>query len=164
MADESSSEIDAIRRAHIAKQRAGDSAPAPVVQLAPGQLDISDVTLVYISDAEDIAISSLAVRTNMAAARFGEVLLFSDVPWAMPGTRYVRCPPLRSDISDDPVHAIGAAMCVLWYNVPKYVKTKHFLIAQWDSWIINPARWTPKFLAYDYIGGPWERKKNGKSI
>lgn len=125
------------------------------------KLPLEDVTLVYISDAEDIPVSTLAVQDNMRVANFGDVLLFSDVPWDMPGTTNIGIAPLRSDVGTDPVHAIGAAMCCLWYTVPKHITTKYALIAQWDSWIINPSRWTPDYLAYDYIGGPW-RRKDGK--
>jgi hypothetical protein len=128
-------------------------------------LDLEDVTLVYISDAEDIPISTLSVRENMRHANFGDVLLFSDVPWGgIRGAHHVRVAPLRSDIGPDPVHAIGTAMCCLWYVVPKYITTKFALIAQWDSWIINPQRWTEDFLAYDYIGGPWHKKRQGQNI
>ena len=135
------------------------------VDALDARLDLGDVTLVYITDAEDIPITNLSLRDNMDAARFGEVLLFSDSPWIVPGTRNLIWERMPGDGAQRE-RAIGAAMRVLWYNVPLHVKTKYFLVAQWDSWIINSARWTTEFLDYDYIGAPvadWA-KKNGRPI
>ena len=37
----------------------------------------------------------------------------------------------------------------------KYVSTSHFLIFQYDGYILNPDAWDNNFLKYDYIGAPW---------
>lgn len=37
----------------------------------------------------------------------------------------------------------------------KYISSKHFLIYQYDGFIINPEKWSKKFLEYDYIGAVW---------
>ena len=42
----------------------------------------------------------------------------------------------------------------------KYVETDHFLIFQWDGFILNPKAWTDDFLKYDYIGSPWKVYSN----
>jgi len=38
------------------------------------------------------------------------------------------------------------------------VQTKHCLVIQADGFVLNPNRWQPKFLEYDYIGAPWTEK------
>lgn len=39
-----------------------------------------------------------------------------------------------------------------------YVATSHYLVVQWDSWIVDPTAWTDDFLRFDYIGAPWWHK------
>ena len=41
------------------------------------------------------------------------------------------------------------------YSLYKYIKTSHILIVQWDGYIINPEKWDPNFLKYDYVGAPF---------
>jgi hypothetical protein len=110
------------------------------------KLSLPNVTLVCISCKADLELSSMAVNDCMEVAEFGDVILFSDAAWKLPNTRYVECPPLTN---------VGAAATALWYALPAYIKTSHFLAVQWDSWIINPDLWTPRFAEYDYIGAPW---------
>jgi hypothetical protein len=43
----------------------------------------------------------------------------------------------------------------LWYRVPHEVRTSHFLVVQWDGWVIDGTAWQQSFLDYDYIGAPW---------
>jgi hypothetical protein len=44
---------------------------------------------------------------------------------------------------------------ILWYDVPKTVKTSHFLVVQWDGWVLDAGNWNPNWLDRDYIGAPW---------
>ena len=44
---------------------------------------------------------------------------------------------------------------ILWFEVPQEVHTSHFLVIQWDGWVLNGAAWTDEFLSLDYIGAPW---------
>src|SRR5262249_57014048 len=44
----------------------------------------------------------------------------------------------------------------LWYELPQWLRTDHFLLIQWDGHPVNADAWTDEFLAYDYIGAPWQ--------
>ncbi len=44
---------------------------------------------------------------------------------------------------------------VLWYEVPEVVKTEHFLVIQWDGWVLDARVWENSWQEYDYIGAPW---------
>jgi hypothetical protein len=106
-------------------------------------LTLPDVTLVCIDGAYH-DLSALAMQTCLKHATFGDVMTFSDRPILREAANMM----CRINSLDD-------AMRVLWYTVPQVVKTSHFLVMQWDSWIINPQQWFNEFLAYDYIGAPW---------
>jgi hypothetical protein len=41
------------------------------------------------------------------------------------------------------------------YELYKYIDTEYCLIVQDDGYVINPDKWMPNFLDYDYIGAPW---------
>ena len=43
----------------------------------------------------------------------------------------------------------------LWYLVPQRITTSHFLVIQWDGWVVNGSKWKPVWLNCDYIGAPW---------
>ena len=40
-------------------------------------------------------------------------------------------------------------------QVHEHVTSDHFLVFQWDGFIINPHLWWDGFVEYDYIGAPW---------
>lgn len=37
----------------------------------------------------------------------------------------------------------------------KYIDTTHVQVIQHDGWVLNPAKWDPAWLQYDYIGAIW---------
>lgn len=41
------------------------------------------------------------------------------------------------------------------YDLYKYINTDYAIIVQSDGYIVNPDKWTDKFLDYDYIGAPF---------
>lgn len=43
----------------------------------------------------------------------------------------------------------------LWYWIPYQVKTSHFLLIQYDGWVLDGSLWDNQWLKYDYIGAPW---------
>ena len=113
------------------------------VVLPMKKLQLHDVTLVVIDTAYP-ELTKLAVDECLAVADFGDALAFSDKIISVDMTHHV-CSP----------KGVQEAMSVLWYQVPEKVKTSHFLVIQWDSWIINPQAWRDEFLKFDYIGAPW---------
>lgn len=42
------------------------------------------------------------------------------------------------------------------YDLHKYIDTDYALTIQYDGFVVNPSLWRDDFLAYDYIGAPWE--------
>jgi Protein of unknown function (DUF5672) len=113
----------------------------------PAVLKLPDVTLVAI-DTLYYDLTRLAVQDSMRGIEFGAVLVFSDKDIAPDGATWVPCRNLNDSTYYEPYSQ------VLWYDVPKLVQTSHFLVCQWDGWIINPQAWEPAWLNYDYIGSP----------
>ena len=95
-------------------------------------LHLPDVTLVAIDQGPLAELQELSVRDCLAVAEFGGII--RDV---------------------GPIGSVEAWDHASWYDVPPLVKTSHYLMIQWDSWIIDPAAWSDEFLGYDYIGAPW---------
>jgi hypothetical protein len=106
-----------------------------------------DVTLCAI-DHVAYDLTRMALERCLKQIDFADVVICSDKD-ILPGARHVRTQ------ASEPVDA----MHILWYELPKHIKTSHYLYIQWDSWIINPAAWTDEFLAYDYIGAPWPERE-----
>jgi len=45
-------------------------------------------------------------------------------------------------------------------HLTEFISTNYALCIQLDGFIINPELWQDEFLNYDYIGAPWQTKKN----
>lgn len=41
------------------------------------------------------------------------------------------------------------------YELHKYVTTDYCMLVHADGYVINPKKWQPSWLSYDYIGAPW---------
>lgn len=109
------------------------------------KLALPSVTLVAVDTAcHDL--TAMAVKECTDRAEFGEVLIISDKHLDAPGSqqRFVQS-------FTDAEQATRA----YWYMVPPLLRTDHFMVVHWDSWIVNPKKWSRDFLAYDYIGAPW---------
>jgi hypothetical protein len=111
---------------------------------------LPDVTLCAIDHAAH-DLTRLALERSMRHIEFADVVVLSDTD-LLPGARWHQT---------NATNAMEACV-LLWYVLPRYVKTSHFLYQQWDSWVINPDAWTDEFLQYDYIGAPWGEDINAK--
>jgi Protein of unknown function (DUF5672) len=118
-------------------------------------LNLPNVTLIMVETRQhDLA--NLAVQDCIRQANFGEVLVFTDRPTLFDSVgRDVM-------IVEDWKEKIGWCQFV-WNEVPKYVRTSHALFIQWDSWIMDPEKWSTKFFEFDYIGSPWWYK-DGRNV
>ena len=127
-----------------------DSPPlcAPPFPYKGPRLDLGAVTLVIIETMlHDLARE--AARDCLRYADFGEVLLFSDRKIDIPGA-------VQSIVGDDVAANQDAVTKFFRYGSwLDRVKTPFVQLLHWDSWIVDPAMWTPAFLDYDYIGAPW---------
>jgi len=103
---------------------------------------VKDVTLVCIDDRKP----HLAQR---AMDQCTERLAFEDVKFFTSHTGYrraVKIPPIRS---------LEEYSRFIIKDLADHIKTSHCLIVQWDGYVIDPAKWKPEFLNYDYVGAPW---------
>jgi hypothetical protein len=110
-------------------------------------LRLDDVTLVAIdSVAHDL--TRLALEECVWRVNFGDVLVYSDEPIGRGELRdrWIKTSSLRS----------WAEVTKIWWHwLPYDIETSHYLMIQWDSWVIDPDAWDPLWLQWDYIGAPW---------
>jgi hypothetical protein len=110
------------------------------------KLSLPEVTVVAIDDvAPDLV--RLAIEDTLAQVEPHQVLLWTDRPeTAPPGVVCLECRRLES---------IAQYHRILWHEVPSRIETSHFLVIQWDGWVLDPTVWSDELLEYDYIGAPW---------
>lgn len=108
------------------------------------KLRLPDVTLVA---ADNVAhdLTRLALEETLKRIEPGEVIVFSDKKILGRGEWHLL----------DPTASIGIWDHCVWYEIPMVIPTSHFLVIQYDSWVIDETQWDPKWLTYDYIGAPW---------
>lgn len=112
----------------------------------PQKIIIPDVTLVAV-DAAAHDLVRLAMEDTLAEIEPARVLLWTDRPdLAHPRAQCFPHPAAPS---------LKEYNRILWFEVPKEVHTSHFLVIQWDGWVINGSAWTDEFLNYDYVGALW---------
>ena len=128
-------------------QATGDclmSGPAPARQ-RPRKVPL---TVVAIDGGAAHELTRMAVEHTLRVIEPEQVLILTD-------------DPQKIAISDDVNYRQFAGKSViayqraLWYEVPQWLRTDHFLLIQWDGHVANADAWTDEFLAYDYIGSPW---------
>jgi len=107
-------------------------------------IDLPDVTLVAIDGGPLADLVDLAVRDSFEHIRFGDFLLREHLP--------------------SPIASVDDWNKAIWHTVPAMIETSHYLVIQWDSWVINPAAWSDDFLGYDYIGAPWGWHRTGPNV
>jgi len=104
------------------------------------------VTLAAVAGV-DIDAAQAAVLHCRQGLDFGRVVLIASTP------------PTRPDSSIEHI-AIGP-LSYFGYNAfmlqsfYKYVDTRYALTVQSDGFILNPDKWNPEWLNYDYVGAPW---------
>jgi len=110
-------------------------------------MQLPDVTLCCI-DTRDPAMALWALQRCMAQIRFAEVLLFTNAS-------LLPSPPAGVRIIEVQVETIEAYSSFMLRGLAPHVHTSHLLVAQWDGFVRDAARWDASFLDYDYIGAPW---------
>ncbi len=111
------------------------------------KLNLQDVTLVAAASV-NVAATIRAIEASQALANFGACKLFTHTmpERKMHGIELNLIPELRSSMEYSNFMLRGLA---------EHVATPHCLVVQWDGYILNPDRWDPAFLDYDYIGASW---------
>jgi hypothetical protein len=117
--------------------------------------DLPSVTLLAVTD---VALSATARALNLSQRRlrFGETLFLSNRP-PPPNTaaEWRSIPPIgsRAEYSRFMLRDLAA-----------HVATQHILCTQWDGYVLDPDRWDPAFLDFDYIGAPWPHFTDGMLV
>ena len=81
------------------------------------------------------------------------LIISPDQPPAIPNTAEV---PWRR-IEPERLNGIQTYMKFLVAGLVDIITTDFALLVHWDGFAVNPHRWRPEFLDYDYIGPPWPR-------
>lgn len=107
-------------------------------------LKLGNVTICA-ADSAYLDLTAKALTLSQAKCSFADAILFSDGRADGP-FRCVEIRPLRSvwDYSD---------FCLT--DLPHLIQTDYALIVQWDGYVVDPSRWRPSFLKFDYIGAVW---------
>lgn len=121
-----------------------------------GRLALPQVTLVALTSV-NVAATVAALETCMAKISFGAAKLIADqAPAALPdGLEWVPTAPLDS---------AAAYSSFVLERLADYVTTSHCLLVQWDGHVLDPDRWQPEFLDYDYIGASWPQFGDGRDV
>jgi hypothetical protein len=115
-------------------------------------MTLDDMTAVCV-DTRDPNLALLAAH-RMLAAGVSHVIMITDEAGAdfirprrgMGGIDLVLIPALTNS------HEYSHFMLK---DIGRFIKDEHFIVFQWDGFIINPSLWWEGFLEYDYIGAPW---------
>ena len=115
-------------------------------------INIPDVTLICVSSV-NLPATYFAFQKSVEKINFGAVKLVThEKPTDLPDfIQYEQCYKIES-INDYSYYMI--------YNLGGHIETSHCLVIQADGFVINPYQWDPTWLAWDYIGAPWEYNEN----
>ena len=120
------------------------SSPAPARQ-PPRKVPL---TVVAIDGGAAHELTRMAVEHTLRVIEPEQVLILTDDPKKIAISGEVNYRQFAGK-------SVIAYQRALWYEVPRWLRTDHFLLIQWDGHAVNAAAWTDEFLAYDYIGAPW---------
>lgn len=108
------------------------------------RVTIVSVTGVNVDDAHE------AIRRSLVGLPVKWALLIaSEAPSQLdPRIEGISIPPMsRQDYSR-----------FMLQDLHRYIETSHALIIQADGFVLNPLRWNPAWLEWDYIGAPWREQ------
>jgi hypothetical protein len=120
------------------------------------RLHLQDLTLVAATSV-NVAATLLAIEASQALVRFGACKLFTHtIPErTVRNVEVILIPELRSSMEYSQFMLHGLA---------EHVATSHCLVVQWDGYVLDPDRWDPGFLDYDYIGASWPQFFDGHDV
>lgn len=108
---------------------------------------LPQVTLVAFDGGTCLELTTLALHHSLAQVSFGEVVVCTPEPIAMPSdARWVKTPRWRSR-----EECQNFQFCEL----PELVRTDFLLLVHYDAWILDGSLWEDEFLNYDWMGAPW---------
>ena len=111
----------------------------------PGRYRVALVCL----ETRHLGLALNAIHRSTAQLRFDEILLFTDQDWVVDGVTVVRCESIRS-AEEYSKFMLG--------DFHRHIRAPHFLVVQWDGFVMHPEKWRDDFLDWDYIGAPWPHR------
>lgn len=124
------------------------------------RLHLSGVTLCAVSSVNVLA-TLKAIETCLEYARFADVILITDTAPPIPENDYD--PPIRL-VEIEELTSGQAYSHFILERLVDHVASEHCLLVQWDGHIIDPERWRPEFLNYDYIGSSWPQFDDSHNV
>ena len=110
-------------------------------------LELPPVTLCCVDTrTPELALQAIARCTRHI--RFAQVLLFTD-------TGRLASPPAGVRLVELRIDSVPAYSEFMLRGIRPYIDTSHWLIVQWDGFVLDPQAWDDGFLQYDYLGAPW---------
>ena len=100
-------------------------------------------------ETRNLGLALNAIHRCTERLRFDEVILFTDQDWTVDGVTVVHCEPIRS-AEEYSSFMLG--------DFHQHIRAPHFLVVQWDGFVIHPDKWRDDFLDWDYIGSPWPHR------
>ena len=120
------------------------------------RLALPQVTLCAASSV-NVEATLRALEASVAQIDFAACKLFTDAP----------IKPGHPAISIVPISRLASSVAYsefLLSQMVDHVDTSHCLVAQWDGYVLDAARWQPEFLNYDYIGASWPQFDDGHDV
>lgn len=106
-------------------------------------LSLPDVTVVMI-DAIAHDLAEIAMRDTLKEIDPGDAIIWSD-------RRIIS----SVDHRHSEVRSLDDYNRILWYEVPSIVRTSHFLVIQYDGWVLDSRFWNDYWMGLDYLGATW---------
>ncbi|RAR66020.1 hypothetical protein C7401_103327 [Paraburkholderia unamae] len=116
-------------------------------------VDLRNVTLCAV-DTINAGLAARALDISMAQCAFGDAILFTDAS----------VPTQARIVSIDRLRSREAYSTFLLKQLAQHIATPWVLVVQWDGYVLDGARWSDRFLDYDYIGAHWPHRNDGMSV
>jgi len=105
------------------------------------KISLADITLIII-DCINLERAQIALDICQKNIRFGEVKLLT----------HFEDPDVLRIVKINKIDTIKKYSNFCLKELNNYIDTDYCLLIQYDGFILNPEKWTDKFLEYDYIG------------
>jgi len=92
-----------------------------------------------------------------------KISFFDTIAFTPKNYRYTGHHPIRT-VEIEEMKSSADYSNFIVSTLPDFIKTSHVLITQWDGYILNPERWDPEFLEYDYIGATWPQFTDNHNV
>jgi hypothetical protein len=111
------------------------------------KIPLKNVSLVAVASTHHNA-TIKALKYSSRFIEFGKILFFSEInPY--PRKKFFKY------VKTEKFNNISEWGKFIVFDLHKYISTPYIILIHADGFIVNPKKWTNKFLDFDYIGAPW---------